>query len=348
MTQYFHALDFSEKTPASVLVQDYNMIKRQFEHVTQSGFFQIKIKLQSNIQKGLTGILRVTNFTDLKIKMKFVPLRGIDFTNAERKFVYELPDSSGEITGGCFVESENIILVDHHSNQLLHYSNAALIRTAKLDNQLQDAVFKLLLDFLFAKKHKSWGFIGKINLDQFEGNKNYIAKEKLSVYGLAISKEFLYAACSEVIIKYDHIGCIVQRYSVNKNTFSVATNNNNEIISSSCDTHKVTVMSSSGEKLYTHSNMYTGECSILIACRRLRYPQGLDVNFTGNIFVAGKGSYNIHVLTPKAELLKIFAIDSESPPISIKLKENSNVCFVGFCETTTKVYEFQEFQKDAM
>lgn len=94
--------------------------------------------------------------------------------------------------------------------------------------------------------------------------------------------------------------------------------------------------------------MYTYPTSYF-ASKTLRYPQGLDVNFTGkfniHVFVAGKYSRNVHVLTPKAELLKIFAIDSESPPISIKLKENSNVCYVGFCETTTKVYEFQE---DAM
>lgn len=72
------------------------------------------------------------------------------------------------------------------------------------------------------------------------------------------------------------------------------------------------------------------------------YPQGLDVNFSGNIFVGGRESYNIHVLTPTAELFKIFAIDFESQPNCIKFKENSNVCFVGFYKKTTKVYEFQE------
>lgn len=98
-------------------------------------------------------------------------------------------------------------------------------------------------------------------------------------------------------------------------------------------------MSSSGEKMYKYSSGYY---MYMYTNHALRYPRGLDVNFTGNIFVAGKDSCNIHVLTPKAELLKIFAIDSRSPPTSIKLKENSNVCFVGSCEATAKVYEFQE------
>lgn len=88
----------------------------------------------------------------------------------------------------------------------------------------------------------------------------------------------------------------------------------------------VTIMNDSGEKLhsYFHEN--------------LKYPYGLDINYSGNIFVAGKDSNNIHVLTPKAKLLKIFKIAS---PRCIKFKENSNVFFVGSMKSTTKVYEFR-------
>lgn len=64
------------------------------------------------------------------------------------------------------------------------------------------------------------------------------------------------------------------------------------------------------------------------------------MNFSGNIFVAGEGSNNIHVLTPGAELLKMFNVAS---PKCIKFKENSYMCFVGYLlNSTTKVYEFQE------
>uniref|UniRef100_A0A8W8JEK5 Uncharacterized protein n=1 Tax=Magallana gigas TaxID=29159 RepID=A0A8W8JEK5_MAGGI len=71
---------------------------------------------------------------------------------------------------------------------------------------------------------------------------------------------------------------------------------------------------------------------------KLRYPRGLNVNFSGNIFVAGQRSNNIHVLTPRAELLKIFDVHS---PSFIRFKENSYVCLVG-SDKSTKVYEFQE------
>lgn len=143
------------------------------------------------------------------------------------------------------------------------------------------------------------------------------------------SSVFVYAACSDCIVKLDMEGNIKQRYDGMDNwTYTVAINNRNEINSSSCWTHKVTVMENSGKKIYSYFH------------EKLRHPRGLDVNFSGNIFVAGQGSNNIHVLTPGAELLKMFNVAS---PKCIKFKENSYMCFVGsLLNSTTKVYEFQE------
>lgn len=139
---------------------------------------------------------------------------------------------------------------------------------------------------------------------------------------------FLYAACSDCIVKLDMEGNIKQRYDGMDNwTYTVAINNRNEINSSSCWTHKVTVMENSGKKIYSYFH------------EKLRHPRGLDVNFSGNIFVAGQGSNNIHMLTPGAELLKMFNVAS---PKCIKFKENSYMCFVRSLNSTTKVYEFQE------
>lgn len=161
----------------------------------------------------------------------------------------------------------------------------------------------------------------------FEFTKENNVLETNSVYSLAISPGFVYAACSNCIVRFGYEGKTVKTYTVDNCTFSVAINKSNEIISSSCSTHKVTVMNDSGEKLHSYFHP------------KLTYPYGLDVNFSGNIFVVGQKSKNIHVLTHKAELLKIFEVES---PKCIKFKENSNICFVGSEESTTKVYEFRE------
>ncbi|XP_065929896.1 uncharacterized protein [Magallana gigas] len=331
MAQYLHTLENTEKTSASVLVNEYLKIKKQFAYVSKSGLSQISLQLQSSVSKDLAGILHVKKFTDLKTRIKSIPLCGIDFTSANMKLICELPGT----TGGCFLKNGDIVLVDHDSCQLLHYRNAVLVRKAKLEILPLDAVCQsssmLLISHnaTFSIKSSFKGNIGKFNLDKCEENEDYIFTET-SVYSLAISGGSIYAACSDVIIKFDHKGNTVQRYPVDMYTYSVATNNSNEIISSSCSTQNVTVMNSCGELMYTYSH------------EKLKHPRGLDVNFTGNIFVAGMDSHNIHVLTHKAELLKIFAIGFKSQPICIKFKENSNVCFVGSYGKTTKVYEFQE------
>lgn len=168
--------------------------------------------------------------------------------------------------------------------------------------------------------------VEKFNLVKFE-NIGVTLFETIFVYQLAISSGFVYAACSDFIVKFDSEGNIVKRYNVDGKTKSVTINKSDEIISSSCSTHIVTIIDNSGEKLHSYFHA------------KLKYPYGLDVNFSGNIFVAGRDSNNIHVLTPKADLLKVFEIES---PMCIKFKDNSNICFVGSDKTPTKVYEFQD------
>lgn len=209
------------------------------------------------------------------------------------KLACELTESNIEMTGGCFLENEDIILVSHNHSQLLHYTNKKLLRKTNLGSQPQDAVCRnsstlFISKTIYRKKLKSEGYVGKFNLDKFENVRDQFLTTEC-VYQLAFSSGFVYAACSDCIVKLDMEGNIEQRYDGMDNwTYSVAINNRDEIISSSCWTHKVTVMENSGKKTYSSHE-------------KLRHPRGLDVNFSGNIFVAGQGSNNIHVLTPNAE-----------------------------------------------
>ncbi|XP_052707666.1 E3 ubiquitin-protein ligase TRIM39-like [Crassostrea angulata] len=327
MAQYLQTLKCAEKTPPSVLVQEYFKIKGQFRHVTRSDLSKCKLKLNADVSKDLTGILEVTKFADLKTKTTSIPLSGIDMTCATMKLVCELDDSNVGVTGGCFLQNGDIILADHNHSQLLHYSNKKLVHKTNLGFQPQDAVCQNS-SVLFVSKniYRSKGYVGKFNLDRFENIEGQMITNS-HVNQLAVTSGYVYAACSSFIVKFDLEGNIVQRYDeVEDWTYSVAVNNRDEIISSSCLTQHVTVMENSGKKMYSYSH------------EKLINPRGLNVNFSRNIFVAGQWSQNIHVLTPKAELLKIFDVAS---PRFIRFKENSYVCLVG-SGNSTKVYEFQE------
>lgn len=331
MAQYLQTLKGYEKTPSSVLVQEYFKIKGQFRHVTRSDLSKLRIKMHLDVSKDLTGILGVTKFADLKAETKSIPLCEIDLTCANIKLVCELNDSNTDVTGGCFLQNGDIILVDHSHSQLLHYNNKKLVRKADLAPQPQDAVCQnssllFVSKNISRKKSKSEGYVWKFNLDMFKNVEGQMITNS-SVYQLAVTSGYVYAACSSFIVKFDPEENVVHRYDGVENwTYAVAVNNRDEIISSSCMTHRVTVMENSGKKMYSYSH------------EKLRYPRGLNVNFSGNIFVAGLWSKNIHVLTPRAELLKIFYVAS---PRFIRFKENSYVCLVR-SDNSIKVYEFQE------
>lgn len=220
-----------------------------------------------------------------------------------------------------------LVLAHQSSNRILQFNNFKLELETNTEYKPRDVVCQSSTLLLISEHNNSCtkGFVRKFDLERFK----YVDKfhETNSVYGLAISSGFVYTACTDIIVKFDLKGNTIKRYSVEKHTFSLAINKANEIISSNFSQHSVTVMDNSGKKLHSYFHP------------KLEYPYGLDVNFSGNIFVAGQGSCNIHVLTPKAELLKIFEVEL---PRCIKFKENSNICFVGSKEGTTKVYEFRE------
>ena len=305
-------------------MQNYLKIKRQFKQVTGLCLIKPSVNLHSEASKQLSTILDTFGIKEVKVEVKSIPIGSIDLTCADMKFVCELPESGGDIFGGCFLDNGDIVLVERYCRQLLYYSNGNLVRKITVSGSLQDVMSWKPSELLISTNVNSEGRIEHYDLEKLQINQN-MTKRKEVVYRLAKSSEFIYAACSYFILKLDHEGNTVEQIAVDASTYSVAVNKQEEIISSSCHTDQVTVRNQTGKKLYSYSH------------ENLKFPISLDVNFSGNIFVAGQSSNNIHVLTPTAELLRIFEVAS---PRCIKFKENSYTCIVGFYHGITKVYEF--------
>ena len=324
MTQYSQILTDTEKTPPPNLVQNYLKIKRQFKQVTGLCIYQPSVKLHSEASKHLSTILDTLGLEEVKVEVNSIPIGSFDLTCADMKLVCELPESDSDIFGGCFLENGDIVLADFNSGHCLYYSNKNLVRKITLRGFARDVINRTPSELLMSSNVNSIGHLERYDLQKMQKYQN-ITQKNVQVFHLAKSSEFIYAACSDFILKLDHKGNTVEQIAVDKNTFSVAVNKQQEIISSSCYTNQVTVMNQTGKKLYSYSHEI------------LKFPISLDVNFSGNIFVAGQLSNNIHVLTPSAELLRIFEVSS---PRCIKFKENSYTCIVGFSGKRTKVYEF--------
>ena len=326
MAQYSQTLSDTEKTSPPILVQNYLKIKRQFKQITELGCYKPSVKIHSDASGQLSTILDKCQIDDVKIAAKSIPICDIDLTCANMKLVCELPESGGYVTGGCFLENGDIVIADYTNKHCLYYSNGKLVKKIQLSRYPRDVICRKPSGLIISTNANSKGHIERFDPQELKNiSTKCIPENNGTVFQLAISSEFMYAACSNFILKLDHEGNTVKNISVDSWTYSVAVNKQEEIISSSCKTHKVAVMNQSGAELHSYSH------------GNLRYPSSLDVNFSGCIFVAGQHSHNIHVLTPAAELLKIFEVVS---PRRIRFKENSFMCIVGSNEGPTKVYEF--------
>nr|XP_022306576.1 uncharacterized protein LOC111112968 isoform X1 [Crassostrea virginica] len=327
MAQLAQTLTDKENTPPSVLVHNYLKIKGQFKQITGLRFYKPSLKLHSYASKHLLTILDTLRLEDVRMENKSVPVWDIGLTCVIVKIICELPESGGGyITGGCFLENGDIVLANNDSKQCLYYNKSKLVRKIQLWGKPWDVICRKPPGLIISTNLSFKGYIEQIDVQELKNISTKCISDKFcDVYQLAISPEFVYAACSTFILKLDHKGNAVKKISVDEQTFSVAVNNQEEIISSSCKTEQVTVMNQSGTKLHSYSN------------ENLKNPISLDVIFSGCIFVAGQKSNNIHVLTPTAELLRIFEFVS---PRCIRLKENSYMCIVDSNKGPTKVCEF--------
>nr|XP_022308052.1 tripartite motif-containing protein 45-like [Crassostrea virginica] len=126
VARYAQTLKETEKTPLPILVQDYLKIKQQFNDLTKLGLHRLVVKLHSDASKELLRILECFRLEEVKMMTVSIPLGGLDFTSAKMKMVCELPDSDGDVTGGCYLENGDIVLARLSSKECLYYRNEKL------------------------------------------------------------------------------------------------------------------------------------------------------------------------------------------------------------------------------
>ncbi|XP_078320158.1 E3 ubiquitin-protein ligase TRIM45-like [Crassostrea virginica] len=128
---YAQTLKETRKTPLPILVQDYIKIKQQFNDLTKLGLHISVVELHSDASKELLKILECFRLEEVKMKTVSIPLGVLDFSSARMKMVCELPDSDGNVTGGCYLENGDIVLARLSSKECLYYSNEKLQQVSK-------------------------------------------------------------------------------------------------------------------------------------------------------------------------------------------------------------------------
>ncbi|XP_056003407.1 uncharacterized protein LOC130049596 [Ostrea edulis] len=145
------------------------------------------------------------------------------------------------------------------------------------------------------------------------------------VYGITKHNGACYVACGNKIIKIDMSGKKLKEYKVEWGTINISTTQHGHLVYSNHPRNRVTAITDQGDTVwqYTHLKMIE--------------PHGLDVGYIGNIFVAARGSDNIHVLSGAGSLIRI--IEDIPQPVFIKLMEERSMCCVCSGCKIMKVYK---------
>ncbi|XP_056004088.1 uncharacterized protein LOC125662078 [Ostrea edulis] len=147
-----------------------------------------------------------------------------------------------------------------------------------------------------------------------------------AVHGITKHNGACYVACGSKIIKIDMSGKKLRKYKVEgSNNIYISATRDGRLVYSNLSLNTVTAITDQGDTVWQYKHL------------KMKQPHGLDVDSVGNIFVAARGSDNIHVLSGAGTLLRI--IEDILLPVFIKLMEERGICCVCSNFKIVRVYK---------
>lgn len=126
-------------------------------------------------------------------------------------------------------------------------------------------------------------------------------------------KGTVYVSCGSRIIKLDKTGQILRKYELNENTKRrIIGTTSGLIVYSECKLGTVSAMTEEDVFAWTYQR------------GNLIHPSDLDADLNDNIYVAGRYSNNIHVLSISGELIRL--IENIHSPMFCKINSEGVFC----------------------
>lgn len=141
-------------------------------------------------------------------------------------------------------------------------------------------------------------------------------------YGLDIWNNHLYIASSDSIEVVDKSGTLIQSHAVEESVECVIVTKQGNIVYSTYNKDKVTSMDNTWNILWTYTSL------------NLRFPYGLERDSKDNIYIAGKDSNNIHVVSREGDPLRVFD-NIDRPWFTMIPPDDDSVCCI--CSDNTKM-----------
>lgn len=308
-----------------ILIQ-FSRAKKKFQSVKHLQLTQINVKISEEktpVWMELTKLEKIANAT-LSLSVSF-PFFDFDIKTMKLSEIKELTIKDGVVFNGSLLSEERFLVVNYIDNGSCN---------------VYDYNWKCI--HVIGGLHKPYG-VCQSNQEIFVTDRESQVIEVFShtdfhklrsipmnhkVHGITSWNCHLYVACGKEIIKFDRMGQILNNYDVGGvNNINIIATKEGLIVYSDWTLHTVKAMTDEGCFVWKYQS------------ENLRQPLGLDLDSNDHIFISGKESNNIHVLTNSGELIRV--IEHIPKPNFCKLIEDKSILCVSSGNKNLKIYQIK-------
>ncbi|XP_062602223.1 uncharacterized protein LOC134263879 [Saccostrea cucullata] len=290
---------------------------KMYDYIKIKDTHETKLKVKTELCQNFTGMLDLfarkrlgcSEYTESTCTC-FLEITGKDEVNLEILKLHYPHVERTEIysNDGTFLPNGNLIISGYSNPECYVYKDLKFVTKIELDIKPRNIHRKGKELFVSSHGGKS---IEVLSLEEFKKVRTIQIDE--GCHALGSFGDNLYGACCSSIIEFDDQGNKLRTFTTEGSVYNLTVNDKGDIIYS-CTNSCVKALSQEGAILWTYRST------------NLSYPYGIDIDSKGNIYVAGKISGNIHILSK--DLSSITVVESIFAPYYIKINENKQKCYV--------------------
>ncbi|XP_048741625.1 E3 ubiquitin-protein ligase Midline-1-like [Ostrea edulis] len=307
-----------DKTDIAEQVIKFSRSKQMFHHMKQAETKNIHLALEVNKCCEFDKIKNQVLFPKLKLQeFNRGVLSDIDLRNAELTVVSTFTIKGGQVFSGIYLKDKRMIFPQYtvFNKNRIKYRYILFNEEGKVQQVIgfpREPVFVRLHGEEVYLSSTEYKIIAVVSSQTFEIIREVPVPKRC--FGLDIKDDFLYIACCDSIEKMDNRGKVVYSYQVPEQVECVIVTNQGDIVYSVWSKDIVSAINKDGENIWT----YTGP--------NLKFPFGLERDSKDNIYIAGKESGNIHVLSSEGALVRI--LENMKKPWFVAISPDDSTCCV--------------------
>lgn len=320
-------------------ISTFHKVKENIAKMLEYPLSEIAFTLKSDILNSFQQLLQISTIGNITVSEipSPIPLSEIiDIFTAEFSLLWKYPDVQAFIRGGAVLSNGNFLCTDNKSTLCVLFKeekNTIVQHGTAFD--VEPNPWEILLDdgiLYVTHRNEENSHIQRFSEEDFHPMDPVYVDTCCS--GLAIIGDLLFVVsnyCCILKLNKHGKGFTESIYQIQSRGLRYLTNiEDGMLICSNFTDNSVIALGGSGNEIWSFKHS------------ELKGPYGLDKDLQNNIYVAGKKSNNIHILSREGSLLRI--IRNITNPVGIKFKAFSFTCFV-VCQSNSSsqvmLYQFK-------